>query len=68
MNTNEAFLKAINPEARTLILANIAGQYGISNLEAFDEVADPEAFDLVDYLTENVRFEVAALMKVYGFR
>ena len=68
MNTNEAFLKAINPEARTLILANIAGQYGISHLEAFEEVTDPEAFDLVDYLTENVRAEVSALMQALGFR
>lgn len=68
MNTNEAFLKAINPETRTLILANIAGNYRISHLEAFAEVVHPEAEHLLDYLTENVRAEVSALMQALGFR
>ena len=47
----KAFLAATTPEARKLILTNIANHYGITLAEAEAEVTHPEAESLLDYVT-----------------
>lgn len=62
------FLKTITPEAKKMILDNIANHYGITIGEAEKEVCDPEAEYLLDYVTGNMRVATSVLMQKYGFR
>ena len=61
----EIFLNMIAPEVRARILENIADHYGIDEDEAFEEVTDPAAERLLDYVTGPVREATAVLMKKY---
>jgi hypothetical protein len=62
------FLAAITPEAKSMILTTIAKHYGISVAEAYDEVVDPEAECLLDYLTGSSRLATSVLMQKHGFK
>ncbi len=48
-------LEVSNPELRNEIISNIANHYGKSKKEILDELFDPEAENVMDYLTEPVR-------------
>ena len=61
----EIFLNMIAPEVRAQILMNIADHYGIDEDEAFEEVTDPDAERLLDYVTGYMRESTALLMKKY---
>jgi hypothetical protein len=57
------FLAAIPAATKALILNNIAGHYGITSAEAYDEVTDDEAESLLDYVTGAERTATSLLMK-----
>jgi hypothetical protein len=59
----KAFLAAIDESAKAEILANVAGHYGISPEEAFQEVTDDEAEHLLDYVTGPLRAATHVLMQ-----
>lgn len=62
-----AFFSSIDFKTQGAILAAIATHYGISSVEAFEEVTDNEAEHLLDYLTNEVRTATRLLMKRHGF-
>lgn len=66
--STENFLAAISKEARHLVLESIAKHYGVTEQKAFEEVTDPEAEHLCDYMTEPERSATSALMQKYGYR
>lgn len=49
------------------ILDNIAKHYGITSLQALNEVTDDEAEHLLDYVTGAQRSATSLLMKRHGF-
>ena len=65
---NKAFLDAIDGRTRSEILKAIAKHYDITEAQALDEVTDPEAENLLDYLTEPIRSATNVLMKRKGMR
>jgi hypothetical protein len=60
------FLRNADARVRDQIIGNITSHYGISRSEAFDEVTDPDAEHLLDYLTEPVRSATRVLMQRAG--
>lgn len=48
------------------ILDNIAAHYGITRMEAMNEVLDDEAESLLDYVTGSERAATSLLMKRHG--
>jgi hypothetical protein len=64
---NKLFLNGIDSKTRACILKNIANHYGISTEAALEEVLDPDAEHLLDYVTGPERNSVSVLManKVY---
>jgi hypothetical protein len=60
------FLRSADDRVRDQIIGNITSHYGISRSEAFDEVTDPDAEHLLDYLTEPVRSATRVLMQRAG--
>lgn len=68
MNANARFLVAIQPAAKTAILTAIAGHYGITTVEAYEEVADDEAEGLLEYMVGAERAAASALMQRHGMR
>lgn len=60
------FLEVIDAKVREAILGNIASHYGITAQEAFEEVTDPEAEHLLDYVTGPERAATSVLMQKYG--
>lgn len=68
MNQTAQFLTAIAAESREAILSSIAAHYGISSKDAYDEVTDPEAEELLDYMVEPARGATSILMRRHGFR
>lgn len=56
-------LGTINRAGANMILDNIANHYGITRLDAFEEVTDEDAESLMDYMTGNERDTAALLMK-----
>ena len=59
---NKGFMDAVHPKVRARIIESIAERYGITQGQAFDEVTQPEAEHLLDYLTEPVRTATGVLM------
>ena len=59
----KTFLGVIDAKTRKEVLGNIATHYGITPAEALEEVTDPEAEHLLDYLTGPVRTATSLLMK-----
>jgi len=66
MNTNK-FLSVISSEAKNLILSSIAKHYGITEIEALEEVTAPDAEHLLDYLTGAERAATSVLIQKYQF-
>lgn len=62
-----AFFAEIDYPTKTLILQNIANHYNITTAEAHEEVTDPEAEHLLDYVTGPQRAATSLLMKRHGF-
>jgi len=56
------FLASIDLATAEAILDNIAVHYGISIADVMDEICDPDAECLLDYLTGPLRDIVHALM------
>lgn len=67
MNTKQ-FLNKVGEGTKNEILKSIAGHYGISTKEAFEEITHEESEHLLDYLTEPQRSAVSVLMQKHGFR
>jgi len=65
-NRNEAFLSAIDSEAKAVILEAIASRNSITAEDAYAEVVDAEAEHLLDYMVEPQRSATSALMQRYG--
>lgn len=61
-----AFFAAIPAKTRDTILVNIANHYGITDVEAFEEVTDEGAENLLDYVTGAERAATSVLMQKYG--
>jgi hypothetical protein len=64
---NKMILAAIDSSTRKSILSNIAGHYGISEQDAYDEVTDIEAEHICDYLTGETRTAASLIIKRHGF-
>ena len=58
-----AFFKSIPEATKTVILENIAVNYGITIEEAYEEVTDEDAENLLDYVTGSERTATSLLMK-----
>jgi hypothetical protein len=52
---NKTFLNTISLIMKETVLSNVAKHYGITNSEAFDELIDEDAENIMDYLTGNQR-------------
>lgn len=65
---NAAFLAATDAATRRDVLNSIAQHYGITAEDAYEEVTDPEAEHLLDYLTGSVRSAVSVLMQRHSLR
>lgn len=66
MNNNEIntkFLATTDAKTKNEILSAIANHYGISSVEALEEVTDEESEHLLDYLTGSIRTATSLLMK-----
>lgn len=69
MTVTEKFLsEMIAPKTKNEILDNIAKHYGISRQEAYEEVVDDDAENLLDYLVEPIRSATSVLMQRHGVR
>lgn len=68
MNAAAAFLNAIDAKTKAAILENIAKHYGITSQEAYEEVTDEEAENLLEYVTCPERAATSILMQKHGFR
>jgi hypothetical protein len=68
MTATEKFLSLIPAATKNDILDNIAGHYGITRQEAFEEVADSESEHLLEYVTGPTRAATSALMQRHGLR
>ena len=63
-----AFFRLTTAQVERELLANIATHYGISPDEAFDEVTNDDAEDLLDYITGDARNAAYVLMQRHGLR
>ena len=68
MTKTAAFLATVDAKSKTAILENIAKHYGITVDEAYEEVTDPDAEHLLDYVTGAGRSATSILMQKHGFR
>jgi hypothetical protein len=64
----KAFLAAIDTKAKNEILDAIAKRYNITREAAYDEVTDPEAEHLLDYMVAPYRAAASVLMQKHGFK
>lgn len=60
-NMNKRFLDSVDPQYKLKILINISRHYGISIVDAEEEVTDSESENLYEYITDN-----DLRMKVYN--
>jgi len=67
-NTNKTFLETVTTTEKNLILSAIAKHYGITNNEALEEVTNPEAENILDYLTGQTRNVAFGLYRKHGFK
>ena len=57
------FFALTDSKTEQAILSNVASHYGISNKEAYAELVDPDAENLLDYVTGSLRAAVYVLMQ-----
>lgn len=62
-----AFLAVLDPDSRRYILSDIAEHYRITTEDAYAEVTDPFAENLLEYLGGSVRRVTNVLMRHHGF-
>lgn len=65
---NSQFLFAIDAKTRAAVLENIAAHYGISAMEALEEVTNEESEHLLEYVTGPERAATGLLMNIHGCR
>jgi len=65
--TTIAFFKAISKKTKNNILKAIADHYGCSIDQALNEVINPEAECLMDYLVGPVRSATYVIFQKHGF-
>lgn len=64
----QRFFALIDETTKNEIVSSIAENYGISRDEAMDELLDPEAENLLEYLTGSIRLITSALMQCHDLR
>jgi hypothetical protein len=52
---NEKFLISIDKEIKNIILKNVSNHYKIDTDEAYQELIDSDAENILEYLTNDVR-------------
>ena len=67
-NFTIAYLNSTDLKVKNEILSNIANHYGITNEEAYEEVIDEEAENLIEYVTGNIRSAVSALIQKFKLK
>ena len=60
---NKAFFAVIDAKTKTEVLLNISEHYGISKLEALEEVTSDDAEHLLDYVTGPMRAATSVLFQ-----
>jgi len=68
VNLNEKFLSVVDSDTKSSILQAVAEHYEITPSQAYEEVTDPGAEHLLDYLVEPVRSATSLLMQRHGLR
>jgi hypothetical protein len=61
--TTAAFFATTDAKTKAAVLENIAQHYGITPQQALEEVSDPEAEHLLDYVTGQTRTAVHVLLQ-----
>ncbi len=64
---NQAFLVAADAKIRDQILAAVANHYQITPAEVMEELINPCAEHLLDYLTGSIRTATSLVMRRAGF-
>jgi hypothetical protein len=64
-NINEAFLSNLDSRTFLTVMDNIAKHYGITEEEVLEEVCDTEAENIMDYITGDIRANVASLFNQF---
>ncbi|GAB1462274.1 hypothetical protein [Pedobacter sp.] len=64
---NIAFLNWVQPATKQAILTNIANHYGISADNAYNEVVDEDAENILDYVTGSLRNATNYMVKKFKF-
>jgi hypothetical protein len=59
------FLDSVDPRIKSKILSNIADNYGITKEEAFEEITDEDAEDLLEYITGSLVMDINKLIVSY---
>lgn len=67
-NFTIAFLNSIDLKTKNEILSNIANHYGVTNQQAYEEVIDEDAENLIDYITGSIRSSVSVLVKQFKLK
>mgnify|MGYP003405629814 CR=1 FL=1 len=67
-NFTIAFLKSIDKRTKNEILSNIAKHYGITDEEAYEEVTDKDAENLLDYVTGPTRAATSVLVQKFKIK
>lgn len=65
---NQLFLASTTPQMKAIILSNIAKHYGISNNEAFEEIIDEDAENIMDYVTGNERPAIHVIYQKFCYQ
>lgn len=55
-------LNSIDSQIKSEILSNISDHYGITEDEAFEEITDEEAHNILEYITGGLRAKLKAIM------
>ena len=63
-----AFLNSTDSKTKNEILTNIANHYGITIVEAYEEVTNDEAESLLDYVTGSIRSAVSVLFQKFMYK
>lgn len=65
MENTIKFFEIISQEEKSEILQVIAKHYGITEAEAYEEVTDPEAEQLFEYMVGPAQMTTYAKMKIH---
>lgn len=63
---NKKFINSLDSKTKSVVLSNIAQHYGISESEAYAEVIDEGAENIMDYITGSVRQAVSLLFNKFN--